>query len=352
MITRSCFWVLVCATAPLVSCTPSAHLSDRASRASLPHGATPAWAISRYAKGKRAIYARPELEILADHFVKQLPRRFKGRTPRLVIGYFVSMEGERFLGEWIRHSLASLLVEKGRGVLEVYTRRKLTRVMEEHKLQTKGYGGGYFDESTIVEAGKLSGVDAVISATLDVRRGREIVVNCQVIEVTTGRILPSKVVRIPLRKKVTPRRPVWDEQAATEILAKRIFDDLPEGKNTMAAYPISRGRREFTTGSNFLQYVVTAASNLDSDRLEQVTRARLNSALKEHKFYGSMMFDDDAQEKVLNFVGANLVMTGQAEKFSGLYAYNIQVIDVETAQILVAQTALVNDASADDFGGD
>lgn len=351
MINRSCFWVLVSAAAPLVSCAPAAHRSDHASRDSLPPGAAHAWEISRYAEGRRAIYARPELEKLADHFVKQLPRHFKGRTPRLAFSYFVSVEGERVLGEWLLHSLASLLVEKGRGVLEVYTRRKLTRVIEEHKLQTKGFRGAQFDESTIVEAGKLSGVDAVISATLEVRKGREVVVNCQVIEVTTGRILPSKVVRIPLRE-VTPRRPVWDEAAAIELLAKRVFDDLPEGKNTLAAYPISRGHREFTAGSRFLQYVVSAASNLDPDRLEQVTRTRLNSALKEHEYYDSMMFDDEAREKVLSFLGANLVMTGQAEKFSGFYAYNIQVIDVETAQIVVAQTALVNDYSPAHPGGD
>ena len=203
----------------------------------------------------------------------------------------------------------------------------------------------------MVEAGKLSGVDAVVSATLEIRKGREILVNCQVIEVTTGRILPSKVLRIPLRK-VTPRRLVWDDENATELLAQRVFDDLPAGMNRMAAYPVSRGRREFTAGSRFLQRVVSAASNIDPDRLDQVTRSRLDTAFSEHKIYESSMFDDDAQDTVLNFLGANLVLTGYAEKFRGIYEYNVQVIDVKTARILVAQSILVNDAPARDLGAD
>jgi len=73
-----------------------------------------------------------------------------------------------------------------------YSRDQMGRILEEQNLQLSGL----FDSASMVDFGRLSGVDFLIAGRLN-ESGGDVILEAQVLSVTTGEILSSRNVAIP-----------------------------------------------------------------------------------------------------------------------------------------------------------
>jgi TolB-like protein len=312
------------------------------------------WQTDRLSLNGRAVYALAELDEVARDLIDRAATACPGRTPGIALYNFTLDGAKSHLGESIMQDLGSLMVKRAADRARVYTRRALTRVIEEQKLQvTAG-----MDPTTIARQGKLQGVDIIVSGAVSVRDDRELDVNCQLLEVETGRVLGGRLFALapgrvtidqPVQERFTPppRKP-GDEGAPAPFgaseMAHSLAESLPprDGGWTIAVYPFSRSHEASSDGLRDSSDVNTELGNLHRPGLTPVTRERLSQVIKEQKLeHESGNFDVDTMCRLSALAGGNSVLTGYIEFFQDVYEVNAQVIDTDTGRIGAASILLV-----------
>ncbi|MFC1707470.1 hypothetical protein ACFL59_11770 [Planctomycetota bacterium] len=259
-------------------------------------------------------------------------------SPLRTAFYRFTIGGRRHhLGESLAQQLASLLVQRGSDRVEIYSRRKLGRVLEEQGFQATGL----VDEATLVSAGRLSGVDTILTGRVVHRPGREIVLNCQILAIETGEVLGGGHARIPL-SPVAMGRPVHAESAAARFAAGELLRPLPAERSWLiAVYDINRSREPFAAGTEFAKAVETELSQIRRPNLRTLTRAELGQIAQEQEFQGSGLVDENTRARVAAVLGGNAVLTGYGETFDDVHMMNVQLIEVESARIRSSAIVLV-----------
>ena len=299
-----------------------------------------AWPIPRLSLNERAIYAEPELDRLARDLVEQLAGAVPGRPARVAFYYFTLGGEKNHLGESLAQDLASAMVRRAGDRLEVYTRRKLSRVLEEMKYQATAHVA----EGTMVAAGRLAGVDLILTGWIEVRKGSEVLLDVQAIEVATGKVLAGSEAKVPLAP-VTPRAAPADAGRAADEVVQAIAGQLSgPGPWRVAVYDITQSKRPYDFGETFTHMVDTRFGALHRPGLTYVTRKKLGEAAEEfERQHGkdAALYDETRVAAVGQLAGANVIVTGFGEVYRDVHAVNVEVIDVETARILAASSVLV-----------
>jgi hypothetical protein len=293
------------------------------------------WTAPRLSVNGRALYALPELAPLAAELVRQIAGMRDDRPPRVAF-YYVTSEGRKDrLGESIAQDLATLMARDGRGSVEVYTRRKLARVLEEMRRQMSDL----FDEAEIARLGKLSGVDAVIAGRL-VREADAILLNVQILSVETGRIAGGQTLRLPLGEFASSE-PILDLPGAATRLSQEVAGGLDAGTEwKIAIYDLTRGAESFSLGAEVAEVMGTELSRGHA-HIVPLTRKRLGEVLEEQQLQRSDLFDEGTCARLAKLMGGNAVLTGFGEIYRDFYALNVQVIEVESARIQTGAFALL-----------
>lgn len=286
--------------------------------------------ISRYSTNRRAIYGLDELRGMADELAPRLAALRTDRPGRVAFYYF-TLDGRRHHhGESIAQSLSSLLVERAHSQYEVYTRRKLGRVLSElrHELHD------LMDPTSLGRIGKLAGLDAIVAGRLT-RQRSGVRVHCQVIDVETGRIAGGARTDLSgdeTRLTGVVRRPSESAVAIARNLSSRLPEDIAW---RIAVYDLTRSRRAWSTGRELAEEVASELAG-EASHIAVLTRSALDQVLEEQKLERSDLFDEDTIVRIARLAGGNAVLTGFAEAWRDVVLLNVQVIEVETARVVAA----------------
>ncbi|MEM7233893.1 MAG: hypothetical protein AAF517_17075 [Planctomycetota bacterium] len=291
------------------------------------------WAVPRYPSNRRAILAASELRRAASELTNQLRGLRSGRAPRVAFYYF-TRGGKDHLGESIAQQLSSFLVREAGSRVEVYTRRKLSRVAEEQEVQMSDL----FDRNTLVKLGRLAGVDAIASGRITKSRGH-LEINCQLLAMETAQILGGTKIRIP-EVDARPGLPAFAAEHVGAHLAEELKSKLTGSDWKLAAYDITRSKRPFRDGDRYLGDLETALAGA-SVNVSLYTRSKLDQVIEEHEVEASDRFSESTRAKLGGFVGANAIIAGFAETFRDFHLLNVQVIDVESSRIHAGVVTLV-----------
>ncbi|MBI4575615.1 MAG: hypothetical protein HY722_05055 [Planctomycetes bacterium] len=294
------------------------------------------WSTPRLSINRRAIYASGELAGLAEALLGQLAGGAAGRTPRVAFYYFTLGGARHHLGESVAQDLASQMVRRAAGRAEFYTRRKLTRVMEEQAFQ----GTELVDETTLVHVGRASGVDAIVSGRLVLRADEELALNCQVLDLASGRIQGGGRLHISL-EPVTTLEPVERLDDAAARAARDLAEALEGAPHRLAVYDVTRSREDFAQGRELAEAIGTELALRGPPGLETLTRSALAQVMEEQALELTEGFDETTRTEIARLAGADVILTGFGEIYRDLYVFNVQVLDVETARILAAVPLLV-----------
>lgn len=300
-------------------------------------GAPSAPGISRLNINGRAIYASPELEALADELIAQCVRLVRERTPRLAFYYFTLADARHHLGESLAQDLATQMVLRAQGRLEVYTRRKLTRVLEEQAFQ----GGDLVDEATLVRAGRLSGVDLIVSGRLVQNKpGTPLELKCQLLDLASGAEQGSG--RRSLGPASVPaREPLETSAQAAGRIAQALVAAHTGPPRRLAIYDVTRSRERFAQGKELAEDVGMELARLPESPLRPLTRSALDQIIEEQRLELTETFDETRRCQIARLAGAHDILTGFGEIFAEAYKINLQIVDVETARIRAAAPALL-----------
>lgn len=284
--------------------------------------------ISRLNINQRAIYASAELAELAAELIAQCGRMELERRPRLAF-YYVTLDNQRHhLGESLAQDLATQLVLQAEGRVEIYTRRKLSRVMEEQGFQATEL----VDEATLVRFGRLSGVDFIISGRFAYRKASEWGVTWKLLNVESGEERGGQPLRLSIGG-VNAREPMEELFPAAERAARALARAMAGPSRTMAVYDVTRSREPFAPGTELAEALATELARLSDTPLRPLTRSALNQIIEEQKLELSELFDEARCCQIARLAGGELILTGFGEIFPEAYKINLQVVDVETARI-------------------
>lgn len=288
--------------------------------------------VARLSPDKRAVHASAELRACARELVDEATAARPGRPVRLAV-YRVSKRGRPdHVGEWLATTLTTHLAREGLGRCELFTRRKLSRVLEEWKLQATGL----VDPATLCRAGKLSGVDGVIVGEVD-GDDREVRLNLEVVDTETAGVLASARTTIPL-DRVTPDAPLLEREAAIGRLATELGQGLAAGL-VVACYDVTRAGERWTGfGADVARGVEGRLA--EDKRLKTVDREHLATLLEEQEV-ARTLGDEEAQARTAKLVGAQVIVVGAGASFERHHEVDLTTIDVESARILSASRALI-----------
>ena len=293
--------------------------------------------ISRLNINGRALYASPELESLADELIAQCARLGLEHTPRLAFYYFTLDDARHHLGESLAQDLATQMVLRAQGRVEVYTRRKLTRVLEELSFQ----GTALVDEATLVRVGRLSGVDSIISGRLiQSKTGTPLVLNCQLLDLGSGKQKGGSLLSLA-PASVPAREPLENTVKAAERLARALAAAQNGPPRRLAIYDVTRSREPFAPGKELAEAIGTELARLPESPLLPLTRSALNQIIEEQRLELTETFDETRRCKIARLAGAQDILTGFGEIFAEAYKINLQIVDVEPARIRAAAPALL-----------
>jgi hypothetical protein len=277
----------------------------------------------------KALYALPELRLAARTLVERISKGKGGGLPRVALSTFSLRNRKSSLGESIARDLATLLVQEARGRVEIYTRRKLTDAARELKRQQSDL----FDERTMVQLGRFSGVEYILLGHLDDGSAEELRCNCQILDVETAEITSGARFAIPLRSLTVPihTRDEGIVEFSGRLLANRVDR---ERDLRIGVFGVTRNRKDFSSGTAFVKELSTELPLAGGGGIKVFSRHDIDRALDELALQSSDLFDETTQAKIGNFVGANCVLTGFAEIYRKFYKFNLVFIDVESSRLL------------------
>lgn len=293
--------------------------------------------ISRLNINGRAIYASPELEALADELIAQCVRLVREHTPRVAFYYFTLADARHHLGESLAQDLATQMVLRAQGRVEVYSRRKLTRVLEEQSFQ----GGDLVDEATLVRVGRLSGVDLIVIGRLvQGKTGSPLELKCDLLDLASGAIQGGG--RQSLGPASVPaREPLETAAQAAERIAQALSAAHTGPPRRLAIYDVTRSREPFAQGKELAEDIGMELGRLPESPLRPLTRSALSQIIEEQKLEMSETFDETRRCQIARLAGGQDILTGFGEIFAEAYKINLQIVDVETARIRAAAPALL-----------
>lgn len=312
-------------TPPAGGRTPGGEVEG--AEAGLPAGAR--WSIPRLAPNGRALYALPELDALAEGLLGALASRRAGEGEPLRLGFFrfkVDGEPRSYTGDAMAQDLSTLVARRADPRVEVYTRQKTERVLaEKHWDPSRAK-----DLKAALEAGKagggLEGIQAVVLGRVTLRGQAQALVNCQVVDLTTGAMLAGEIAKVPLGEASVE---AFDAEGAGTRAAADLFGALPpppEGQAAwrVAVWDIERGKARFEFADPVMDVLGTRLGNRPG--IEQLPRLTLEEREQARRQERSGAFDPAFEPGMET--RAELVVGGFAESFRDCHALNFQMIDL------------------------
>jgi len=285
--------------------------------------------VSRSSQDAKSLVALEEIESAADDLVEQLARLSGSTRPRVALSYFSQRGRKSALGESIAQDLATLLLQKGRDRIEVYTRRKLHEAAREQHSQRSDL----FDSRTAARLGKFAGVHFIVCGALQVRQGEGWQIRCRIINVETAEEVGGVRFTIPDDQASVDVFSLDNavQEMARQLLSNRCCGDEPL---KVAAYAVTSNRKNFPFGTETLQDVASELQMTGGGEVRFFTRQNIEAILEELALQHSDPFDETTQARIGKFVCADSVLTGFGEIYRSFYKFNLIIVDVETSRLL------------------
>lgn len=227
-------------------------------------------------------------------------------------------------GPGITAMLTSSLANTGK--FKVIERVELQKVLSELKTSL----AGIFDQNTIKELGKVSGVKYVVAGGIS-RFDTLSEIEARILDAETGEILYADSATC---EKDSEIRNVLNK--LTENIIDMTSKPISRFEKRIAIFPFDDGQGGAALGESISEMLTTYI--LKNTSLKVVERANLDKIIEEQKLGLTDIMSPEGARKIGKLLAIDVIILGNATVFGDYCTVDARAVNVETGEVLVTES--------------